>query len=199
LGEEEVGAEDEARDAVESCGQWSDIMLAPWAKAEMEHAAFEDARLTERLTRLLSDFGERPQVSIPAACGGHNETTAAYRFFDNEHVTPAEVLHSHFERTRQRMAEHSAVLLVQDTTELDLTRPQQQVIGAGPLQCPSRRGAFVHPLEAFTPDGTPLGAVWAHLWTREDESEPLSRKEKQRRRRTAPLEEKERSSAKHRP
>ena len=166
-------------------------MLAPWAKAEMEHAAFEDARLTERLTRLLSDFGKRPQVSIPAACGGHAETMAAYRFFDNERVTPAEVLHSHFERTRQRMAEHSAVLLVQDTTELDLTRPQQQVTGAGPLQCPSRRGAFVHPLEAFTPDGTPLGAVWAHLWTREDESGPSSRKEKQRRRRTAPLEEKE--------
>jgi hypothetical protein len=130
-------------------------------------------------------------VSIPAACGGHNETIAAYRFFDNERVTPEEVLQSHFERTRQRMVQHPVVLLVQDTTELDVTRPQQQVTGAGPLQCPSKRGAYLHPLEAFTPDGTPLGAVWADIWTREEESRPQSRKEKQRWRRTAPIEAKE--------
>jgi hypothetical protein len=35
-------------------------MLAPRAKDEMESAAFEDRRLNERLTRVLSDLGERP-------------------------------------------------------------------------------------------------------------------------------------------
>jgi len=166
-------------------------MLAPWAKEEMEQATFDDERLSARLTKLLSDFGERPQVSIPAACGGHREMTAAYRFFDNERVTPEKVLQPHFERTRQRMAQQSVVLLVQDTTELNLTRPQQQVEGAGPLQSPSQRGALLHPLEAFTEDGTPLGAVWAKMWTRDEEPVAPTRKAKRQWRRKAPIDAKE--------
>lgn len=166
-------------------------MLAPWAKEEMECAAFKDRRLNSRLIQLLSDLSERPSASIPAACGGHAETAAAYRFFDNESATPEMVLQPHFERTRERMGAQSVVLLIQDTTELDLTRPHQQVQGAGPLRSPSQRGALLHPLEAFTPDGTPLGAVWAAMWTREEEPEVLSRKEKQRLRRNSPVEAKE--------
>ncbi len=140
-------------------------MPAAWAMEEMDQAIFEDERLNARLTKLLSDLGERPQLSIPAACGGHAETAAAYRFFDNESVTQDLVLQPHFEKTRERMSEHSVVLLVQDTTELDFTRPHQQVAGAGPLKDASQRGALLHPLEAFTPDGTPLGAVWAQMWS----------------------------------
>jgi len=166
-------------------------MLAPWAQDEMEQAAWEDKRLNERLRKLLSALGERPQVSIPAACGGHAETIAAYRFFDNDQVTLEKVLEPHFERTRQRVAEHPVVLLVQDTTELDVTRPAQQVAGAGPLDSSARRGALLHPLEAFTPDGTPLGAVWAQAWTRDEEPVAESRQERQRWRRTAPIEAKE--------
>lgn len=166
-------------------------MLAPWAQEEMANAAFEDQRLNARLAKLLSDFGERPQMSIPAACGGHAETIAAYRFFDNERVGPQQVLEPHFERTLERMSGQSVALLVQDTTELDLTRPEQQVVGAGPLQSATKRGAFAHPLEVFTEDGTPLGAVWARLWTREDDPVDQTRKEKQRWRRTAPIEDKE--------
>jgi Transposase DNA-binding/Transposase Tn5 dimerisation domain len=166
-------------------------MLAPWAMEEMEEAAWEDKRLNERLTKLLSALGERPQVSIPAACGGHAETIAAYRFFDNEQVTLERVLQPHLERTRERMAEHPVVLMVQDTTQLDITRPTQQVEGAGPLDSPSRRGALLHPLEAFTPDGTPLGAVWVRAWTRDEEPVAESSQERRRWRRTAPIEAKE--------
>jgi hypothetical protein len=166
-------------------------MLAPWAQEEMATVDLHDARLNERLTSLLSDLGSRPTASIPAACGGYNEITAAYRFFDNDKTTPENILQPHTERTRQRMAEQEVVLLVQDTSELDLTRPQQQVQGAGPLDSPKRRGCFVHPLHAFTPDGTPLGTAWCQFWEREDESLPLSAQEKRAARRAAPIEEKE--------
>jgi Transposase DNA-binding/Transposase Tn5 dimerisation domain len=108
-------------------------MLAPWAIEEMKTADLEDKRLNERLTALLSAFAERPTASIPAACGGFNEMTAAYRFFDNEKVTYENILAPHAERTRERMAQHSVALLVQDTSELDFTRPQERVIGAGSL------------------------------------------------------------------
>jgi hypothetical protein len=164
-------------------------MLAPWAIEEMRAAKLEDKRLNDRLTKLLSALGERPTVSIPAACGGYAETTAAYRFFDNERTTPGRILESHYECTQQRMAAHSTVLLVQDTSELDVTRPRQQIVGAGPVDGSARRGAFIHPLEAFTPDGTPLGAVWVKMWAREEPQE-TSETDKRPSDRT-PIEEKE--------
>ena len=34
-------------------------MLAPWAKEEMERAAFKDRRLNSRLIQLLSDLAAR--------------------------------------------------------------------------------------------------------------------------------------------
>jgi hypothetical protein len=165
-------------------------MLAPWAIEEMKTAELEDKRLNARLTALLSALGERPTASIPAACGGFNEMVAAYRFFDNEKVTYEKILAPHAERTRERMAQQDLVLLVQDTSELDFTRPQEQVIGAGSLDGSSRCGAFLHPLVAFTGDGTPLGTCWAKLWTRDAPAEE-TRAEKEKRRKATPFEAKE--------
>lgn len=166
-------------------------MLAPWAVDEMKAADLADERLERRVALILSALGERPAASIPAACGGHAETTAAYRFFNNESVIPQAILQPHYDRTKQRVAENRVVLMVQDTTELDLTRPEVQVVGAGPMDASARRGAFLHLLEAFTDDGTPLGAVWADMWTRPDEEVPLSQEEKQKQRKVTPIEEKE--------
>jgi Transposase DNA-binding len=164
--------------------------MASWATEEMAAADLGDKRLNRRLMSILSALGERPTASIPAACGGFNEMTAAYRFFDNDKAAFEPVLAPHQQRTRERIAAQETVLLVQDTTELDLTRPHQTMEGAGPLDCPSRRGAFLHPLIAFTPDGTPLGTAWAQAWTRGDFSDE-TRSEKQKRRRYTPIEEKE--------
>ena len=166
-------------------------MQVPWAREEMAQAKLEDERLNQRLITVLTALGERPCVSIPAACGGLNETVAAYRFFDNENVTPKRILEPHFQRTQQRMGEHAVVLLTQDTTELDFTRPQRQMLGAGPLEGSQRRGAYVHPLVAFTPDGVPLGSVDVEIWTRDDASEDLTPQEKKRRKATTPIEDKE--------
>lgn len=165
-------------------------MRAPWAVEEMKSAELNDKRLNDRLTRILSDLGDRPTTSIPAACGGHAEMIAAYRFFDNERVTYEKVLEPHYERTLERMAAQRVVLLPQDTTQLDLTRPHQQVAGAGALDTAARRGALLHLMEAFTPDGTPLGALWSKTWTRDDPVETTPA-EKDRQRKKTPIEEKE--------
>jgi len=166
-------------------------MLVPWAKEEMRTANLGDRRLNDRLSEVLSDLGERPTASIPAACGGYAETIAAYRFFDNHRVAPEKILQPHYECTRQRIVEESVVLFVQDTTELDVTRPRQQVAGAGPLDGGARRGALLHPVQAFTTDGTPLGAVWVDMWTRDEPDEDMSAVGKERQRRRTPIEEKE--------
>jgi hypothetical protein len=165
-------------------------MLAPWADEEMRTANLNDKRLNKRLKLILSQLSAHPTASIPAACGGYAEMAAAYRFFDNDKVYFDKVLQPHIECTRLRIVEQPVVLVIPDTTEIDLTRPQQQVRGTGPLDGNSRRGAFLHLTEAFTPDGTPLGAVHALLWTRDDDKPALSSQTRGERAAT-PIEEKE--------
>jgi len=165
-------------------------MLAPWAVDEMKSADLEDKRLNRRLTAVLSALGERPTATIPAACGGWSDIIAAYRFFDNENVTYERIMAPHAERTLERIAAQPVVLLVQDTTELDFTRPQQQMQGAGSLDGTARCGAYLHPLVAFTPDGTPLGTCGTTIWMRDAPPEE-TRAEKERRRKATPIEEKE--------
>lgn len=164
-------------------------MLPPWIAEEMKTADLKDKRLNDRLRDVLSLLAARPTASIPAACGGRAEMTAAYRLFDNKKATFDNILQPHTDATRQRMAAQPVVLLVQDTSEVDLTRPEQQVAGAGPLDGGSRRGALLHLLHGFTPDGTPLGTLSGTVWAREEETvcASLSRAE----RAATPIEEKE--------
>lgn len=165
-------------------------MLAPWVMDEMKTADLKDRRLNNRLQQVLAQLAARPTASIPAACGGRAEMEAAYRLFDNDNVSFDNILQSHQEATRRRMAEQAVVVLAQDTTEVDLTRPEQQVHGAGPLTEVSRFGALLHVLHAFTPDGTPLGTVHAQAWTR-DPGPPLRQTLTPGQRLARPLEEKE--------
>jgi len=115
---------------------------------------------------LLTWWSERPRASIPAACGGYAEMAAAYRFCDNDKVTLPQLLAPHRAATLQRIAAQDCVVLSQDTTELDLTRPDMMVEGVGPLSDESRVGAFLHAMHALTRTGLPLGTVHAESWTR---------------------------------
>jgi hypothetical protein len=152
-------------------------MAESWIVEETRTVDLNDTRLNARFRAVLAQLSERPTASIPAACGGHAEMTAAYRLFDNENATFERILAPHTQVTRQRMAAQSTVVLVQDTTEIDVTRPTQQVQGAGPLDQGTRRGMLLHELHAFTPDGTPLGTLAGAPWTREEGAvcAPLSR------------------------
>lgn len=165
-------------------------MNAPWAEDEVAEADFGDQRLDDRLVTLLASLGSRPNLSIPAACGGRAELKAAYRFFDNDKVTFAKVIEPHIARTKERMAEQKVVLLVQDTTEADLTRPEQEVAGAGELDG-ARRGFLLHVMQAFTPEGTPLGTVWAEVLNRTEGVSHAPVADKERKRKHTPIEAKE--------
>jgi hypothetical protein len=165
-----------------------------WIVDEMKTADLHDQRLNRRLQAVLAQLAARPTASIPAACGGGRaDVEAAYRFFTNEKVTFEQVLRPHIDATERRIAAQPVVILVQDTTEIDLTRPQQQVVGAGPLDHGARRGVLLHEMHAFTPDGTPLGTVHAVPWAREDGAEPppATAAERRERRLRTPIEEKE--------
>lgn len=164
-------------------------MADTWVMEEMRAVDLKDARTEARLREVLTQLGQRPTASIPVACGGHAEMIGAYRLFDNPKATFERIMAPHAQSTRVRIAAQPTVLLVQDTTEINLTRPKQQVQGAGPLDGNTRRGLLLHPLHAFTPDGTPLGTVRVTQWARQPgpSKSALSRAQ----RAATPIEEKE--------
>jgi hypothetical protein len=129
-------------------------------------------------------------VSIPAACRGRAEIKAAYRFFDNHKVTFESVLQPHLDRSVQRVQQQPVALLVQDTTEIEQTRPQQPVAGVGQLDH-ARSGFLLHEMQAFGTDGTPLGTVWAEVLNRTEGVSDASAPEKGYGRKHTPIEEKE--------
>lgn len=136
-----------------------------WAQEELSGIKLGDARLEKRAAVLLDELGKKPSTSIPTACGGWAETLAAYRFLGNEKCHWADILAPHTESTQTRMAKHSVVLCIQDTTVLDFNG--QQTEGLGPLSYEAQRGMFVHPTLAVTPERLQLGVLDAWMWARE--------------------------------
>src|SRR5258706_2071043 len=165
-------------------------MISPWAQEEVSSVDLGDERLNVRAAILLSALGNHPNLSIPAACGGHAEMQAAYRFFDNDKVDFHKVLAPHVDRTLQRMSSQKRVLLVQDSSEIELMRPQQQVQGVGQLDG-SRAGLLLLAVHAYTPDGTPLGTVLAECLNRIDGVCDATKPRKRQERKQKPIEQKE--------
>ena len=174
-------------------------MEASWVDDELQSVDLRDKRLEKRMLSLLQTLSKSSSASIPAACEDRAEMEAAYRFFDNDKVDLESVLAPHIAATYARVARQKVALLVQDTTELDLTRPTTEMEGAGPLQHGRRSGALLHLTHAFTTDGTPLGTVCAEAWTREKRAKKSTKKKPAKRTASAkrvdtakrPFEEKE--------
>src|SRR5712692_6040062 len=118
--------------------------MQAWIEAETEGADFGDERLDRRYELLLDRLSDKPTLSIPAACRGWAETTAAYRFFDSDKTDAAKVLKPHQDATVARIRAQQVVIVAQDTTEIELTRKQERV--GGPLNEEWRCGLYVHPL-----------------------------------------------------
>lgn len=150
-----------------------------WINDEFATLDLNDLRLDKRARRILDRFASKPSLSIPAACNGQKaEREATYRFFDNDKVDDFEILRAHRHATVQRMAAFPVVLLAQDTTEFDFTRPNEVIDGGGPLSYQTQIGLHTHAIVAFTPERLCLGAIDADTWGR-DPGEFGKRKQKQ--------------------
>lgn len=169
--------------------------MQAWIEEELQTVNVGDERLNDRYAVILDRVSRKPSVSIPAACRGWAETLATYRFFDNPRVDPQTVLVPHQQGTLERIRQQDVALLVQDTTEVDLTRKEERVEGAGPLSDASHWGFYDHVMLAITPERIPLGVVDAKIWARDpeefEENQKLSKKEKERNRKQQSIEEKE--------
>lgn len=152
--------------------------------AELEGLDLGDQRLNRRGQKVIEQLGANPEASINAACGELDDTVAAYRLFSNDAVTPDKIRAPHVALTRQRIAAHPVVLVIQDTTELDFSAHPPE--DAEYLNKEHRRGFYEHVSLAVTPQRLPLGVVGSHSFSR-----PAKSLGKTKERRTLPLEDKE--------
>ena len=136
-----------------------------WAEHEFETLDLGDPRLNRRAVLLAERLGQKPGASIPGACENWAETAAAYRFLRNEQVSWEDVMTAHAQASVARIREHSVVLCLQDTTELDYNG--QVMTGLGPLSYEAQRGLYLHPTYVVTPQREPLGVMNAWTWARE--------------------------------
>jgi hypothetical protein len=150
-----------------------------------------NARLKKRLQMVLESMINKPSLKFPAGCNGRAEVKAAYRFLDNEHVTASSILAPHRDATIERIRAQTVVLIAQDTTELDVTRPHEIVVGSGPLNESSRVGFHDHASLAMTPEHLALGVVQAKIWARDPVEFEKDADQKRAERRAKSIEDKE--------
>lgn len=135
---------------------------------ELREIDLGDVRLNRRSQKVLEGLHADTQASINGAFDTWSDTLAAYRLFNNTRVTPEAILTAHVRCTEQRIHEQPAVLILQDTTELDFSKHPPR--DAGCLTKPNRRGLYCHTHLAVTPAGLPLGLVGNDTFDRTPES-----------------------------
>ena len=151
----------------------------PWWDSELAGCTFADARLGQRLRKLIQQMGGAVGASLPLACQDWANTKAAYRFFSNDRVSEEEILSGHFRSTRDRVtAAGGTILVLQDTTEFTYQRERPEAIGvtysvnsgndkAGRLRTHTVCGLLMHASLAVTTDGLPLGLPAVKFWSRQ--------------------------------
>jgi hypothetical protein len=142
--------------------------LDSWAVVEFGEADLGDPRRTQRLVQLATVLGSMPGGSLPTAAGDKATAKAAYRFFDNDHIEPGQILQGHVLATLERLAQHKLVLVANDTMFINLSaHPQTE--GLGPIGSSSTlRGMVMHGSLAFDPQGLALGLLEVQMWQRQE-------------------------------
>jgi hypothetical protein len=79
-----------------------------------------------------------------------NETKALYRLLDEPDVTFVALMQPHFQQTREQATSAAVVLLVQDTTDIDLSH-RHKISGVGQIGNERGRGFFVQTVLAVHP------------------------------------------------
>ena len=137
-----------------------------WVANELRQVDLGDGRLNQRLMRIVGDLIAHPTASVPEACGSWAATKATYRFWASPRVRPETILDPHILATRDRLAAHDTVLVIQDTTDLDFTH-HPATTGLGHLAQARLQGIRLHSALAITPAGVPLGLLDQRSWTRD--------------------------------
>jgi Transposase DNA-binding len=126
--------------------------------AEMSKGKFGDARLSKRLGRIVEAMLDGPDRSFPSLFDDAG-LEGAYRFFNNDEVTPERILEPHVTATLARMAHQPVTLVVHDTSTMSFD-PEGMRQGLGRVRS-AGQAFFAHLSLALSGDGSrmPLGVL----------------------------------------
>lgn len=136
-----------------------------WVSEELRDVDLGDARRNRRLVQIVEDLAAQPNASVLQAMRDEAAVQGVYDFWANRRVQAEEIIAAHTRRTVERMAEHTTVLAIQDTTELDYSS-HRSTVGLGPISNPKARGLKVHTVLAASAEGVPLGVLHQIVWAR---------------------------------
>ena len=130
-------------------------------------AKFGDKRLNLRFEKVLNTLSGQVECTIPQAFKQWGQTKAMYRFLSNKKVTHGTILAAQLSNwSESQLSEHSVILAIHDTTELDLTgkRSEDQL---GCLAYERQRGFFLHNTLLCSGEGIPQTVFHQHYWGRD--------------------------------
>lgn len=151
-----------------------------WAAQEMAGLDLGDKRLEARAVQVLQGRWDHPEKSYAQSFEGWTQVHGSYRLLTHAcgQIDLSALLAGHKERTVERMAAESLVLLAQDTTSLNYSG-LKQTEGLGKINHEGSLGLHLHSTLALNGAGVPLGLVDAQCWGREpQEDEAVGRNAK---------------------
>lgn len=122
-----------------------------WAERTFGRVQLHDMRRTRRTVKAATNLAENPLGSLPAQMHSWKETKALYRLLDEPDVTFAALMQPHLQQTREQAMSEPLVLLVQDTTDIDLSH-RHKISGVGQIGNERGRGFFVQTVLAVRPE-----------------------------------------------
>ncbi len=121
-----------------------------WAERTFGGVQLHDMRRTRRAVQAASKLATNPLGSLPAQMQTWKESKALYRLLDEPDVTFAALMQPHVEQTRAQATSSPIVLLVQDTTDIDLSH-RRKISGVGHIGNERGRGFFLQTVLAVRP------------------------------------------------
>jgi hypothetical protein len=127
---------------------------------------FGDMRREQAGTNLVGRVVTTGSLVLRQVGGDRAGELSANRFLGSPQVTPEEILQTAGQRTAAACAGRR-IVAAQDTTEINFKDRDRRRKGLGPAGDGQTPGFFCHAMIAIDADeGTVLGVVHAHIWTR---------------------------------
>jgi hypothetical protein len=142
---------------------------------EFQGADFGDARRTGRLLKVAEAIARQPDASFPQIAASDAELEGLYRLLGNPAVSLDKILLPHRQRTAERANAAGDVVVVHDTTEIELSHADPHEVGF--LQT-GQPGFFAHISFVVSADGErrPLGIAAVQTLHRKSRSARGGRK-----------------------
>lgn len=122
-----------------------------WAKKTFGPSQLKDIRRTGRAVKAATLMADNVWASLPAQMHTWKDVIALYRLLDEPDVTFESLIQPHWQQTREQIETKPVVLLVQDTTEIDLSH-HPKTSGLGPIGKGTTSGLLLQTVLAVLPE-----------------------------------------------